>query len=112
MRSYEETKKFCEKMNKQVKENKCYDIYNITGTKELEDFGNHSKCVEENLMPDEHRWYIISANIYSYNGFFVGINHVSTIKNEIDGFEEIGYELEFFPVKPVVRTTYVFWNGE
>jgi hypothetical protein len=110
MRNYEDTKKFCEFMTKQAKENRCYDIYEMTGTEQLDDFRNNAKLIEENIMQEEHRWYITSVNVYKYFGFFVGVLHVSTIKNENDGYEDIGVYLKFLPVKPVEKITYEIWN--
>lgn len=46
------------------------------------------KAIEEGLNPDEHRWYIISTNIYKCEDGYVGVTGPSSLKSESMDWED------------------------
>lgn len=46
-------------------------------------------CVETELNPDEHRWYIVSTNVYECEDGYVGVRGVSSLKSESIFWEDV-----------------------
>lgn len=39
-------------------------------------------CVENELNPDEHRWYVVSTSVYKCEDGYVGVSGPSSLKSE------------------------------
>lgn len=64
----------------------------------------------EQIGSDEHRWFIVGDNVYKINldgeDIYFGISEVVCLKGEMMTYEDTGYDLELFKVKPVTKKTF------
>lgn len=64
----------------------------------------------EQIGSDEHRWFIVGDNVYKINldgeDIYFGISEVVGWKSEMITYEDTGYDLELFKVKPVTKKTF------
>ncbi len=64
----------------------------------------------EEIGSDEHRWFIIGDNIYKIvldgEDIYFGISEVISLKSEMMTYEDTGFGLELFKVRPVIKETF------
>ena len=58
-----------------------------------DEFPEQVKTVENGLNPDEHRWYIVSTNIYKCEDGYVGVTGPSSLKSESMDWEDCYYDV-------------------
>lgn len=65
----------------------------------------------ETLETDEHRWYIISTNVYEVfkNNTTLGylaISEVTTLKSESSSYEDLCIDIEAYEVKKIIKESF------
>jgi hypothetical protein len=55
---------------------------------EIELESHQLEAIENKLNPDEHRWYIVSTNIYKCEDGYVGVTGPSSLKSESMDWED------------------------
>lgn len=64
----------------------------------------------EEIGSDEHRWFIIGDNVYKITldgeDIYFGISEVISLKSEAMTYEDTGFDLELFKVRPVIKKTF------
>lgn len=64
----------------------------------------------EQIGSDEWRWFTIGDNVYKINldgeDIYFGVSEVVGLKSGKMTFKDIGYDLELFKVRPVIKETF------
>lgn len=71
----------------------------------------------ETLEIDEHRWYILSTNVYEVykNDMLLGnlaINEVTTIKSETSSYKDLFIAIKAYAVKKVIKESFELLESE
>lgn len=74
---------------------------------EVEDeIENCPKAVATGLDPDNHRWYIVSTNVYECEDGFVGVTGCSMLKSEMMSWKDAMVETFASEYEAVQTITY------
>ena len=76
-----------------------------------EDFKDIDFKYRETLDTDEHRWYIISTQVYEVykNNMLLGylaISEVTTLKSESSSYADLCVDIEAYQVKKIVKESF------
>ena len=74
---------------------------------EDEEIGELGRPIATGLDPDEHRWYVVSINVYRHGDDFIGLCGVSGLKSESMGYDDCGVVVEAFEMEEKQSVTYV-----
>ncbi len=71
----------------------------------------------ETLETDEHRWYIISTNVYEVYKKnmllgYLAIGEVTTLKSESTSYSDLFIDVEAFNVKKIVKESFGIIESE
>lgn len=73
----------------------------------LFDLDKNLECVASKLDFDEHRWYIITTNVYKCEDGFIGIRGVSSLKSEMMGYSDCCIDVDIFECIEKQTVTYI-----
>lgn len=91
----------------EIEKDNCEYPYSIWDAEDiLFDLDKNLEGVASELDFDEHRWYIITTNVYKCEDEFVGIRGVSSLKSEMMSYGDCAKHVEIFECEEVPTVTY------
>ena len=92
----------------EIKKNDCEYPYSVwTAGEILEYLDNTIKQVASDLDFDEHRWYIISTNVYKCEDGFIGVRGVSSLRSEMMDYSDCDESVDIFECIEKQTVTYI-----
>lgn len=78
------------------------------------DYENLDIEMVENLEVEEYRWFTIELNVYKANftdreekqNYYFGVYEVGMLKSEMMSLSDTGMDVEFVPVKKIIKESF------